>query len=287
MTETLNAAESMAGPRMVDKLIAAIFDSESQARRGLQALDELHAEASITLHASALITKDASGNATVKQTAERGPVGTGVGLVTGSLIGMLGGPVGAAVGACAGSLGGVLYDLARAGVEADFLDQVKRDLQPGKAAVIAEVSEGRVTPLDNRMHALGGVVFRCLRREFAKDESVAVKAEITRLKIERDRAVGEAKAELQAEIDAARTKLRARSEHLEEKIAALQREGDVKISALQREVAVTEGETKVRAEKRLARSRAHYRAQVDKLREARQSVKEAMEICDGSRNPLI
>jgi hypothetical protein len=83
-----------------------------------------------------------------------------------SLIGLLGGPVGLAVGAVTGAAAGSLYDLAQLGVSEDFVAEVSRQLSPGKAAVIAEVDEEWITPLDARMEPLGGVVFRRSRGEF-------------------------------------------------------------------------------------------------------------------------
>ena len=149
---------------MNDKMIVVIFDNEKKAYEGVKALKDLDAEGSITLYASAVIAKDASGKLTVKQEADQGPLGTGVGLLTGSLIGLLGGPVGVALGASAGTFGGMLYDFAKVGVGEDFLDEVGQHLQPGKVAVVAEIWEEWVMPVDTRMEAAGGVVFRRARR---------------------------------------------------------------------------------------------------------------------------
>jgi uncharacterized membrane protein len=51
-----------------------------------------------------LIVKDADGTVAVTQAADQGPLGTAVGLVTGSLVGLLGGPVGLLVGAATGTV---------------------------------------------------------------------------------------------------------------------------------------------------------------------------------------
>ena len=50
--------------------------------------------------------------------------------------------------------------MRRAGVNAEFLDDVSAKLTPGKWAVVSEISEEWVTPVDTRMEALGGIVFR-------------------------------------------------------------------------------------------------------------------------------
>jgi len=109
------------------------------------------------LYSSAVNCQDAAVGER-KQMAEPEPLGTGLGLVTGSLIGLLGGPVGVAIGAGAGTLGGMLHDFAKVGVGEDFLDEVAHEMTPGKIAVLAEVQEEWVMPLDTRMEAAGGVV---------------------------------------------------------------------------------------------------------------------------------
>ncbi len=83
---------------------------------------------------------------------------------------------------------GSISDLLNVGVGADFLDKVSRGLAPGKAAVIAEVDEDWVTPLNTRMEAIGGSVVREWRSDFEEAEiakaSAANKAELAQLKAE-------------------------------------------------------------------------------------------------------
>src|SRR5687768_2470664 len=143
----------------MDKMLVVVFDTEHQAYAGSHALQELHDEGSITLYAQAVIAKDASGQVTVKQGADQGPLGTAVGLLTGSLVGLIGGPVGVAIGATAGAFSGTTYDLAVAGVGTEFLDEASKGLTPGKAAVVAEIEEEWIAPLDTRMEAVGGTIF--------------------------------------------------------------------------------------------------------------------------------
>lgn len=150
----------------MNKMIVTVFNNESNAYEGVNALTKLHDEGSLTLYATAVIAKDAKGVVSVKQAADQGPLGTALGFATGSLIGLLGGPVGLAIGATAGTIGGSVYDMAQLGVGEDFLAEVSQYLLPGKVAVIAEIDEEWVTPLDTRMEQLGGIVFRCVRGEF-------------------------------------------------------------------------------------------------------------------------
>jgi uncharacterized membrane protein len=266
----------------MEKMLVIVFDEEGKAYEGARALRDLHAEGSLTLYSSAVIGKDSKGLVSVKQAADQGPVGTAVGLATGSLIGLLGGPVGLAVGAATGTVAGSLSDLVQVGVGEDFLDEVSRQLLPGKTAVVAEVDEQWVTPLDTRIEALGGIVVRRARGEFIdaqiERDIAATEAEIQELKAEYNQAVGEAKTKLQAKVDAAQKRLTARRDLLNEKIEAIQREGEAKIKSLQEQAAQAKGEIKAKLEKRIADARANHTARVGKLRKAWQLVKEAAAI---------
>ena len=91
----------------MDKMLVVVFENESNAYEASKALQELQNEGSINLYAKAVIARDASGKLEVKQEGDMGPVGTAVGLLTGSLIGLIGGPVGLAIGAYAGTVGGI------------------------------------------------------------------------------------------------------------------------------------------------------------------------------------
>jgi uncharacterized membrane protein len=265
---------------MDSKMIVAVFDTEKQAYEGSKALKDLHAEGSITLYAGAVIAKDAGGKVTVKQEADEGLFGTGVGLVTGSLIGLLGGPVGVAIGATAGTFGGVLYDLEQAGVGGDFLDEVGRHLQPGKVAVVAEVSEEWVIPVDTRLEAAGGVVFRRARAEVVDSQierdAAALKAELADLKAEHACADKLAKAKLQAKIASAKARLEATRDRAKAAVDATKREMEAKIKSLKEQVAKARADRKARIEARIAEVQSEYKRRSGKLHQAWELTKEAL-----------
>ena len=147
----------------MNKMIVITFDNEEKAYEGANVLRELHNEGSISAYAAAVVAKDTEGNVSVKQAADEGPLGTAVGMLTGSMLGLFGGPAGVAVGMTAGALIGSVVDLNNIGINADFVEDVNKTLEPGKVAVVAECDESWVTPLDSRMEALGGSVLRRLR----------------------------------------------------------------------------------------------------------------------------
>src|SRR5262245_23993692 len=149
----------------MERLLSVVFNDEAKAYEGLRALNQLSDEGSLTAYAAQVIQKDASGKISTKQTEGNFPLQTAKGLWLGSLIGLLGGPVGLGIGAAVGSSAGALGDLNIAGLNADYVNEVAKALTPGKVAVVADVDEEWVTPVDTRMEALGGVVLRTARRQ--------------------------------------------------------------------------------------------------------------------------
>jgi uncharacterized membrane protein len=264
----------------MDKVLVVIFDNESKAYEGSKTLQDLQNEGSINLYAKAVIARDSNGMVTVKQQGDMGPVGTAVGLLTGSLIGLLGGPAGMIVGGAVGMYGGLIYDVAELGVGQDFLDEVGKSLLPGKTAVVAEVWEEWTQPVNTRMEALGGIVYRRTRGE-ALDEIIekdieATQADLAELEAEYERETGEVKAEVQARIDATKAQLQAKQEGIQARLEASQKETEAKIKSLQEQAAKARGERKAKLEKRTAELKAEQQHRNELLKQAAELIKEAL-----------
>jgi uncharacterized membrane protein len=149
----------------MNKLLVAVFDTEAAADAGLNALRALHTAGDITLYATGVLVRGADGTVSVRQTRGTGPIGTVSGLALGSLIGLLGGPAGVAIGAATGTVAGAIRDFWTAGVGLDFIEVALQHLKPGKVALVAEVEEEWVIPIDAALEAAGGQVFRRSRTE--------------------------------------------------------------------------------------------------------------------------
>jgi len=255
----------------MEKLLVVVFDTEEKAYEGQRAFKQLDADGMITIHAQAVIVKGQDGTVKLREPADLAPLGLVSGSLFGSLIGVLGGPIGWAAGAVTGGFLGGLMDLADAGVGADFLDDVRKTLSPGKTAVIAEVSEEWITPVDMEMEKLGGVVFRRTWEEFAfsrEEQAIAAeRAEIAQLEAERAQASAERKAKLQAKIDESRAKLQEAIKRAKEKSEAAAKERDAKVKALQEKAAHAKADMKAKYEARIGQLRAAYDARVKKLKE--------------------
>jgi uncharacterized membrane protein len=263
----------------MNRMLVVIFDNERAAELGTRAMKELNAEGDITAYAMGVVAKDDAGKISVKQASDQWPIGTGVGLAVGSVIGMLGGPVGLAVGALAGTLTGALRDFWAAGVGIDFIEEAEKFLRPGKVALIAEIEEDWVIPVDSRMEALGGVVFRRARADIEQaqfDHDVAiVKAEIAELETEYKRASGEAKTKLQAKIAAAKSNLDQALQRAKLKVSELEANSNAKIKLLETQISVATGDMKANLESRLNKVRSVSHERSAKLKQAWGLAKEA------------
>ena len=264
----------------MNKVAVVVFNEEKAAYEGSRAIGELDADGTITVHADTVIRKDPAGTVSVLRPPDDTPLGTLSGMLVGGMVGILGGPAGLAFGAGAGTLAGAAVDLTRAGVGSDFIDEVSDTLSPGKVAVIAEIDEDWQTPLDSRMEALGGRIFRRNRIDvedamFAK-EIAAYEAELDQLEAELEKSSAERKAKIQKSIQETKHKLQSKREELQSRMEAVKQEGDAKIESLQKQIATARDDRKERLRQRLAQTRAEYKERTAKLHDAWELTKSAL-----------
>ena len=226
----------------MDRMLVVVFSNEAKAYEGKKALLQLDNEGSISVYAYAVVAKNADGTATVKQGDDAGPLGTLVGTSLGSLIGLLGGPAGVAIGAAAGLGAGSAVDIDNAGVGDDFIADVTKQLLPSRVAVVAEVEEDWTTPVDTRMEAIGGTVFRRalsdVQHQTHQEDVAAMKADLAQLKAEHAQAHSDRKAKLQEKINQLDSKIQAQLQTAKEKRAAAERKAQAKVEILKAKAAV-------------------------------------------------
>lgn len=161
--------------------IGVVFDHEERAYEALHALWDLDHVGDVTVHGTAVVHRNRFGELRVDSKETRPAVGTAMGLGIGVLLGALAGPVGAAggaaasaaagptIGAAAGGLAGAVADLSRSDTFRQAVREGRFVLKNGQSAVIADVTEDRTTPIDTRMHKLGGTVYRRARSDVEND----------------------------------------------------------------------------------------------------------------------
>lgn len=264
----------------MNRVTVVVFDDEKKAYEGLSAIHDLHREGTLTVYADTVIAKDARGKVAVRKDPDPGPLGTLSGFTVGSLVGLLGGPIGVAVGAGTGTMIGAAWDVTRAEIGNDFIAEVSEFLLPGKAAVIGEMDEQWQAPLDARMEALGGEVFRRNRIQvedaYFEKEIAAYEAELDALEAELERTAKERRARIEAKMQATRTKLETRKQELKARIDAVKREGDAKVESLRKQIALASEEQKEALQKRHDKVRAEYQERTAKLQQAWQLTRSAL-----------
>jgi uncharacterized membrane protein len=264
----------------MSRFIVITFPTEAKAYEGSRALRELHGEGSISLYGVAVVAREKDGAVTIKQGVDEGPIGTALGMMVGGLVGLIGGPVGTAVGLSAGGLIGSMGDLINLGVSADFLDAVSAELTPGMSAVVAEIDEDWVTPLDTRIAVLGGRVLRQSRAsiedEILERNIEAARDDVKLLREEYAAATGKAKAQVKASLDAAEAKMKALSKRASDRATRLKNETDAKIKSLQQQAKSARVEAKRQIDTHIKDVQADFEVRSRKLGQALELTKEAL-----------
>jgi len=134
--------------------------------------------------------------------------------VVGGLLGLTGGTIGVAVGLIGGGALGAVWRKEHF-FDKEFGNDITNALTPGKAAVIAEVLEDSEPQVNNRMAALGGVVFRWSIDQKRIPGESAKAADVDGLRVKIEDAIESRKAKAEA-----RKQRRERWTHLIEEQAA-------------------------------------------------------------------
>jgi len=247
----------------MEKMIVVVFDDELKAIEGFRILRELDSQGEIAVYEARIISKGSSGAVGVVDNADMlGWPLIGGGTVLGALMGLLGGPVGAIVGATAGGLIGSIGDAREAGFTDEFVDDIATALAPDKSAVIADISEEWVTPLDTRMEEIGGVVFRrslnIVETTQEDRDAAAHKADMERLKLEQAEVGSDEAGKIEAKINSLRAKLENAIERKRSKTQLRQQQREAKIQILERKADQAEGEIRRRQEDRIAELQRDY-----------------------------
>ncbi len=263
----------------MQRMLIAVFDSDPQAYQGLDALKKLDSNGDISLFASTVIKREASG-VTVEQSADVGPAGTFLGMLTGGIIGLLGGPAGAMAGYAIGGAMGAAADLTNAGINLDFMDDISKVLTPGNVAVLADVDEGWTTPVDTAIGQLGGVVLRRTRSAVVEDQLVRdsneFKAQLKELHEELKQANASNKAAVQKEIDRVKQQIAATRAQEQKRASQLKTDADARLASLREQMNQANADRKARIEKRIASVKADLDSRTAKLEQTEGSVREAL-----------
>jgi uncharacterized membrane protein len=262
--------------------VVTIFPNEATTYQGVHALDQLHAEGSITLYDTIVVQRQPDGTVTTKQRERTPEEGTGIGVVLGALIGVFGGPIGIVIGAAAGSALGLGLAVAHGGVSDEFLEDLAKKMKPGDFAVLAEVYESWTAPIDTRMAALGATVVREQRSDVI-DELIERRVNTHKAAVEQRKAehashkAQRREAKVEEDLWDARGRLQRIADKASHRLDATHREMQQKLEALDAQAKKATPEVRAQLEQRITEVRANYAERDRKLTQAIALAQEALQ----------
>lgn len=219
-------------------LIISTYKGEAEALQASQKLNELETIGDITIYERVILKKDPDGQAVVVQADTTEGLTTVSGMAVGALIGALAGPVGLVAGMFTGTLAGGLAESDQYGFAEDFVSGAAGQLQPGMAAVIAEVEESDPVFINSSLAPLGGTLKRSdVDYEYNKhsDEEIdELDEEIAAARAKLKSAVDNDKAKFRKKIDKLKEERKEKIEEFKEKVKDT--EAGIKASAIERKV---------------------------------------------------
>ena len=123
----------------MSQLIVIAFDKLDDARGALRGLRDVEAAGGVKFEDTAIVERDSGGKVHVKnEVSGATETGAAIGAVIGGLVFVLFPIAGIALGAAAGA---AIGSSLGTGVEGEFVEDVKRELAPGKSALFLVVKE--------------------------------------------------------------------------------------------------------------------------------------------------
>lgn len=142
----------------MSRFVVAIFPDEAKTQQATLALRTLYAQSTTELYGSAIIARNTDGELSAQKICGEGLRDSVVGALLGGLAGLAVGPLAAAVGAASGAVAGLSAAVVNQRTEETFADRVSRELAPGKAVIVAEVSDDGMRSLQTLVDAIGGAL---------------------------------------------------------------------------------------------------------------------------------
>lgn len=241
----------------MEEVVVIVFNDKSSAYECSYALEQLDLDGDISLLEMAIVMKDGDGSVHIERGADsRIAVRPVVGTVVWSVFGLLGGPIGAG-SLIGGGLLGSISDMEAAGIGTEFVREISNALTPGRVALVADIMEEEVTPIDSCVETLGGTVLRRMRDKIGtteEDRDVdAYTTQLRQLKSERSEAKeSHQRAKLDSRIQQVELRLDSAMERRRMKADLRVHEREQKIRALQQKAAFAKGEIKSRQASRIS-----------------------------------
>lgn len=256
----------------MSKFAFIIFPDGEKLSEGVSVLEELDSDGSITIYSMAVAGKNEDDILFPKESAEASLVGTSTGALVGALTGLINGPVGGVAGLAGGALLGHAWDMFKYGLDVDFVKELAEHMADGEAAIVAEVSETWTAPLDQRIGAIGGTIFRTWRVNI-EDQQIAqnlerAEAEYHEFKAEMLDAARKENAKLEARVDEANARLQLAKDEALNRLNNVEKEFEAKTKKLEQQLTRVSANAGAKINRRIDELHADYKLCTDKLKKA-------------------
>jgi uncharacterized membrane protein len=245
----------------MNKMLVAVFETERQAYRAASAIRDLCEEGVLLAYAFAVIIKQVGKMSVVDFTSEHYPDPV-LGVATRSLINLLARRTSPDGDHDRNATANRDIELANAGVNGDFLQEVARHLLPGKAGIVSEIEEEVTTVMDTVLKSQEGIIFRCPRRdvmdaEIARELGILL-GEIQNVERQLLQKPDGSNRRLLKKLDLLKANLRATQDQARDHAASIKREVEAKIISLHERAAKTDGGIRARLERLADEVRSDY-----------------------------
>ena len=142
----------------MNQLIVVAFDHLEDARKAMKSLRELEGMGRVRFEDTAIVERDADGTAHVRNELS-GATETGavIGAALGGVLGFAFPLAGIVIGA---ALGGAIGASLDTGVSPDFVEDVKKTLQPGRSALFLVTKEADLDAVMAALRQVGGEIIQ-------------------------------------------------------------------------------------------------------------------------------
>ncbi len=220
-------------------VVIALFPDQAQADEAVRALDALHRQGTVTVYATAVLRRDASGELSIDRHSHGGPLG----------------------------------HLLHAALGDELLDAVQRGIAPGHSALVGDLSEESAQAVDDHVAALGGTVTRRARRQVVAslidEDGATIRAGLADISAEQaGRKADAMQSRLDLDLGNAKDKLQRAAAKLHERIDRAREEIEAKLQVLQGQAARASPEVRQRIQQRVTELRRDLDERERKLAQA-------------------
>jgi hypothetical protein len=245
----------------MDNMLVAVFESERQALAAARAMKELNTEGVVLVYALAVIVKGFKGIDILNFPRDQNSPDPALRMAICSLIGLLRRSWDSTEEIAAECIADRMVELANAGVDGGFLGEVSRHLLPGTSAIVSEVDEESLTPMNTLLESQRGIVFRCVRCK-VMDTQIAKELDALRREVhtieELLHTLDQSTGQLQVMLNLTKGRFQATKDRARKRAASIKLEAEAKIISLQEQAAKAEGGLKARLERLANEVRADY-----------------------------